>query len=166
MSLAFGACLYRERRRLGLVTGLAYLAGMLFYLPSPVYLGSLHISVITGGVYAFVVALASVAVCLFLPRLRFMIEAVAMSRLLVALCVVTVPETGPALLTNPPLMALVVVAGGACISRLIHGQIEREPRRRLAFGPTSRSPVVAHGSPFQRGFVEWIDGAAARSAAA
>lgn len=166
MSFALWACLFRERRRLGLVTLLAFLAGVLFYWPSSLYLGPFHISVITGAVYAMVVALAAATVCLFLPRLRFMMEAVAVSRLLLALSVAVNPQIGPLLLTNPLLMAAVVVAGGACVSRVMHGRIERGAQRRFAFGPATRRAVVAHGAPWQCRFVDWIEGPAQQPVAA
>ncbi len=166
MSFAFRACLSRERRRLSLVTALAFLAGVLFYLPSPVYLGALHISLVTGTVYAVVVGFAAAIVCLLLPRLRFMIEAVAVSRLLISLCVLAIPELGPFLLANPVLMAGVVVAGGACVSRVMHGRIERGMQARFAFGPTSHRAVVSRGTPWQTRFVDWIDGAALQRSAA
>lgn len=157
MSSAFLACLYQERRRLGLVTALAFVAGVLFYWPSQTYLGAVHISLVTGVVYAAVVGVAAAIVCVLLPRLRFMIEAVAVSRLVLSCCVVVTPEIGPLLLANPFLMALVVVLGGALISRVMHGRIVREPRPAFAFGPSARRDVVVLGALWQRGFVDWID---------
>ena len=160
MTSAFLACLYNERRRLALVTTLAFAAGMLFYWPSKVYIGDLHISLITGAVYAGIVGLAALLICAVFPRLRFMMEAVAISRLILALVALAIPGIGPALLTNPLLMALVVVSGGACVSRLLHGRIQRHPLPRFAFGPATRKSVVAVGTEWQRRFVLWVDGAA------
>jgi hypothetical protein len=166
MHFSLWTCLLRERRRLGLVTFLAFLAGVLFYWPSGLYVGPFHISLVTGTVYALVVGLAAASICLFLPRLRFMIEAVAVSRLLLALSVAVNPQIGPLLLTNPLMMAAVVVAGGACVSRVMHGRIERGAQRRFAVGPTARLAVVAHGAPWQRRFVDWIEGPSVQAAAA
>lgn len=160
MSLSFRTSLYRERRRLALVTTLAFVAGVLFYWPSKVYLAGLHISVITGTVYAGVVGVAALLICIIFPRLRFMMEAVAISRLILAFAILAMPELGPAVLTNPLLMALIVVSGGACISRLLHGRILRHPLPRFSFGPTTRKSVVAVGTDWQRSFVSWVDGAA------
>lgn len=159
MSIAFQACLYRERRRLTLVTTLAFLAGVLFYWPSQLYLAGLHISLVTGTVYAAVVGIAAIVICCALPRLRFMMEAVAISRLILALAVATNPGLGGALLGNPFLMALVVVTGGACISRVLHGRLHRPPLPRFSFGPATRHAVVAQGTAWQCRFVSWVDGA-------
>ena len=111
MTSAVKATLYHDRRRLALVALLAFLAGTLFYWPSQVYLGQVHISLVTGIVYAAVVFVAALIVCVTLPRMRFMIEAVALSRLLLSLLVLAVPELGVLVLTNPVIMALVVVGG-------------------------------------------------------
>lgn len=164
MSSAFVACLYQERRRLALVTSLAYLAGVLFYWPSHVYLAGFHISMITGTVYATVVGVAALLICALLPRLRFMMEAVAIARLILALFVVAMPELGPMVLSNPFLMALIVVLGGAGVSRLLHGRLLRHPLPRFAFGPKTRKSVVAVGTDWQCRFVSWVDGAAPMSA--
>lgn len=166
MSSAILACLYRERRRIALVTTLAFMAGVLFYWPSQTYLGAVHISLVTGLVYAGVVGVAAAIVCVVLPRLRFMIEAVAVSRLVLSCCVVVTPEIGPLLLANPVIMASVVVLGGAGISRVMHGQIVREPRPGFAFGPSARRDAVVLGALWQRGFVDWIDATPSRRLAA
>ena len=166
MTSAVKATLYHDRRRLALVALLAFLAGTLFYWPSRVYLGPVHISLITGLVYASVVFVTALIVCLALPRMRFMIEAVALSRLVLALFVLATPELGALVLANPLIMALVVVAGGACISRLIHGRVKRESPVRFAFGPATRHSVVTIGTPHQERFVAWVEGAAPRRLAA
>ncbi len=139
---------------------LAFVAGVLFYWNSAVYLAGVHISLITGTVYAGIVGIAAVIVCAVLPSMRFMMESVAFSRLALALFFLAEPEIGIRLLSNPLLLAIVVVTGGACISRLIHGRIEREPSRLLQFPALTRSAVVAHGNDWQRQFVGWIDGTA------
>ncbi|MEL7151720.1 MAG: hypothetical protein AAGK71_13355 [Pseudomonadota bacterium] len=158
MSSALKANLHQDRRRLSFVIALAYLAGVLFFWRSHVYLGHVHISLVTGLIYAVIVGIAAVTVCLCLPRLRFMMEAMAMSRLTLAVTVMMVPDLGKIVLSQPFLMALILVAGGACLSRLLHGRIDRGPKTFLAFGPHHRQSVTALGTPFQRGFVAWVDG--------
>ena len=155
MSLALRALLYRERRRLFLVVALAYLAGFLFYLPVPAYLGGVHISLVTGAVYAGVVGLAALVICGFLPSMRYMIEAVAIARVGLALVVLAIPQAGYQLLGNPILTALVVVGGGALVSRVLHGR-----REKLRTGPKPWHPraIRLHGTARQRRFVAWVDG--------
>lgn len=166
MSSALKANLHRDRRRLGFVIVLAFIAGVLFFCRSQTYVGPVHISLVTGLIYAVIVGIAAILVCLLMPRLRFMMEAMAMSRLTLALTVMMVPELGKLVLTQPFLMALILVAGGACLSRLLHGRIDRGPRKLFAFGPHHRQAVQALGTPFQRGFVAWVDGAVPIRAAA
>ncbi|MGR3511827.1 MAG: hypothetical protein ACU0GG_03615 [Paracoccaceae bacterium] len=166
MSSALKAHLHRDRRRLAFVIVLAFVAGMLFFWRSPVYVGPFHVSLVTGAIYAGIVGAAALFICIALPRLRFMLEAMAMSRLTLALVVLMVPELGKIVLTQPFLMATVLVAGGACLSRVLHGRIDRGPKTFLAFGPQHRQSVTALGSPFQRGFVAWVDGAVPLRAAA
>ena len=160
MSTGLGALLYRERRRLTLVAGLAYLAGLLLYLPSQVYIGSVHISLVTGAVYAGVVGVAAIVICAILPSMRFMMEAVAISRLLLALLILGEPQLRALLLGNPLIMALVLVTGGVLISRLIHGRIERQPRGRFQLRTRWQSAVIRQGTAWQRSFVDWVEGTA------
>ena len=103
--------LYRERRRLTFVSAMAFVAGVLMYLPAPAYLGGVHISVITGLIYAVIVGAAALIVCMALPRMRFMIEAVAISRLFLSIFVLAVPQVGFQILASPLLTAFIVVAG-------------------------------------------------------
>ncbi len=160
MSTGLGALLYRERRRLTLVAGLAYLAGLLLYLPSQAYIGSVHISLVTGAVYACVVGVAAIVICAMLPSMRFMMEAVAISRLLLALLILGEPQLRALLLGNPLIMALVLVTGGVLISRLIHGRIERQPHRRFQLRTPWQSAVIRQGTDWQRSFVGWVEGTA------
>ena len=162
MSFACLAALYRERRRIGLVTLLAFVAGVLFFLPSGLYVGPVHISLVTGAVYAAVVGIAAILICIFLPRMRFMIEAVAISRLAIAVSVALVPNIGPALHGSPLFMAFIVVLGGVLVSRLIHGPIDRGPKQRFAVGPRTYRAVAANGTRWQRGFVAWVEGSVPR----
>ena len=166
MSFALTEHLHRDRRRLGFVIALAYLAGVLFFWRSQLYVGQVHISLVTGLVYAVIVGIAAIIICLAMPRLRFMMEAMAMSRLTLAATVTLVPDFGRIVLTQPFLMALILVIGGACLSRVIHGKIDKGPKKLFAFGPRHRQAVIALGSPLQRGFVAWVEGAVPVRAAA
>ena len=159
MLSVLGSHLYQERRRLLFVASMAFLAGVLLYLPAPIYVGAVHISLISGVVYATVVGLAAFFVCLILPSMRFMIEAVAVSRLFFAFFVLAMPQIGFQILANPLLTALLVVAGGAAISRVLHGRILREgPRWQMPGRP--RKPVRIDGNAYQHRIVAWLDDAA------
>lgn len=162
MSTAFWAIVYQERRRLVFVTGLAFVAGVLFYWHSSVYLSAVHISLITGGVYAGVVGLAAMTICALLPSMRYMMESVALSRLMLAILFLGNPKLGEQFLSNPLLLAVIVVVGGACISRLIHGRIERQTPPLQTFRSSPRGATIARGNAWQQGFVDWIDGASVR----
>lgn len=154
--------IYRNRKRLVFVTALAFLAGVIFYLRATATIGGVPIPLVIGAIYAGTVLVASIVVVLFLPRLRFMIEAVAVSRLILALFVFAAPGPGYAILASPALTALIVVTGGVGISRIMHGRILREQatgwRDRLV--PTSLfdgGPARLRAKPFQHRLVHWID---------
>ncbi len=151
-----------ERRRLLFVTSLAFLAGALFYLRSDLDIQGVHASVVIGAIYALVVGLAALLVCLFLPSLRFMVEAVAVSRLLFSFFVLAQPAIGYKILAMPTLNAAIVVSGGLIISRLLHGRIVREKTsgwrdRVLPRGAFNRQPVRLQGTLWQHRFVGWLD---------
>ncbi len=162
MTAALWPLIYRERRRLVFVAAMAFMAGFLFYLRANFYIHGVHIALITGAVYAFVVGISALLICLFLPSLRFMIEAVAVSRLLLSFFVLAAPEIGYRVLASPMLTALLVVAGGAMISRVLHGRIHRDRQpgwrgRLLPHGMFRRIPVRIQGTPMQHRFVTWLD---------
>ena len=159
MMSGLGALLYRERRRLLLVAGLAFLAGALFYWPSSAYVGGIHVSLVTGAIYALVVGTAALTICWLLPTMRFMMEAVAIARLALALLVLAQPELRALFLGNPFLMALVVVGGGLCISRLMHGRLVREPKRFYHIPFAARQAAVLRARPWQHRLVSWLDDA-------
>lgn len=157
MISALGLRVYKERRRLAFVAILAFFAGVLFYLPAPIYIGGVHISLITGAIYASVVGVAAVFVCLFLPRMRFMIEAVAIARLGLAFFVLWNPGVGYQILANPLATAFVVVTGGFIISRMLHGRILSDGKR-TPFWPTgTRQPARIAAQPWQHRFLTWLD---------
>ena len=156
--------IYRERRRLAFVVSMAFLAGFLFYLRANFYVYGVHIAIITGAVYAGVVGICTLLICRFLPAMRFMIEAVAVSRLALSFFVLFVPNIGYRILADPFVTALLVVIGGAILSRLMHGRILREKAqgwrdRILPRNAFQRVPVRVHANAWQYRFVGWVDGA-------
>lgn len=164
MSLGLGQKIYRERRRLLLVTSLAFVAGYVFYLRADVQILGLPLPLVTGAIYAGVVGPTALFFCLVLPSIRFMIEAVAISRLIFSLFVFSAPDIGYRLLASPFLTALVVVTGGILVSRLIHGRIQktRPANWREKLSPARyfrRAPAQLHARAWQHRFVGWIDDA-------
>lgn len=162
MGLGLGQRIYRERRRLFLVTSLAFLAGYIFYLRAPAEIWGLPVPVVTGAIYAGVVGPTALFFCLVMPSIRFMIEAIAVSRLLFSVFVFSVPDIGYRILASPFLTAAVVVMGGIAVSRLLHGHIQKSqaagwrdkisPARFLA-----RTPARLRARDWQHRFVGWID---------
>ncbi|MBT8423853.1 MAG: hypothetical protein KJO67_02665 [Silicimonas sp.] len=164
MALCLGRRIYRERRRLILVTALAFLAGYIFYLRVDQQIWGVPIPVLTGAVYAGVVGPAALFFCLVMPSIRFMIEAVAVSRLLFSVFVFSVPDIGYRILASPLLTAFIVVTGGIFISRLIHGRISKRKaahwRERISLSRiVTRAPARLRGRVWQHRFVGWIDDA-------
>ncbi|MGI9395027.1 MAG: hypothetical protein ACR2OY_10315 [Boseongicola sp.] len=156
--------IYRERKRLAFVTILAFVAGYLFYAKSNVLLFGLPAEMVAGLIYAGVIAPVALLVCIFLPSLRFMIEAVAVSRLCIAWIVFTVPDVGNTIVASPQLNAVIVVGFGAAISRMLHGRVLRQAlpslRVRLAqFQSAYRVPARVVAGPLQQRFVCWVDDA-------
>jgi len=164
MLSALRATLYRDRRRLCFVAATAFLAGFLFYLPAGIASGLWILPVLTGAVYAFIVGLVAWVICAAFPAMRFMIEAVAVSRLVLSLGFLAVPQLGKAVLASPLLTAACVVLGGMIVSRLIHGRILRDRRTgwRAFLGPANlfhRTPARLRSHPWQHRFVGWMDDA-------
>lgn len=162
MAIGLGHRIYRERRRLVFVTSLAFLAGFIFYLRAGHQVWGLPVPVVTGAIYAGVVGPTALFFCLVLPSIRFMIEAIAVSRLLFSVFVFTVPEIGYRVLASPFLTAFVVVTGGIVVSRLIHGRIQKTRatawRERFSLSRMiSRSPARLRARAWQHRFVGWID---------
>ena len=159
---ALGAVIYRERRRLTFVTTMAFLAGFLFYFNADASIHGVHVAFVTGAIYAGVVGTAAFLICLFLPSMRFMIEAVAISRLGLSLFVLMHPALGFQILANPMLTAFLIVFGGAVISRVVHGRFQRD-RSDGVFGRLRlfhRAPPTLHAGAWQTRFVTWMDGTA------
>lgn len=154
--------LYTERRRIAFVTTMAFLAGVVFYLRADVYVSGVHISLITGALYALIIGACALIVCIALPSMRFMIEAVAVSRLILSFFVFVVPSLGYTILANPLITALITVAGGIAVSRVMHGRILKDTGKGLKnrFWPTfKRLPVVVQANPRQQRFMNWLEDA-------
>lgn len=110
--------IYRERRRTGLVAGLAAISGALFYSHVSITLAGIPLSLVIGVFYGLAFGLATLAVSLAAPRLRFAMEAFALARLLYALVAAAVPAVAFNAVTMPLVNATVVVLGGIAIARL------------------------------------------------
>lgn len=162
MLLAVSTRIYHERRRLTFVTCLAFFAGFFMYLRSDLYLWGWHAAWVTGAIYAIVVGFCALTICLCLPSMRFMIEAVAVSRLILSLAILAVPGIGPLVLSDPLITASVIVLGGIGVSRAMHGRILKDKAKgwrdrfmpRLAF---QRMPVRIEAHAWQHSFVGWMD---------
>ena len=157
-----GSRFYADRRRLLFVIYAAFFAGYIMYLRADLYVGGMHVAWITGALYAGIVGVCAMLICLFLPSMRFMIEAVAISRLGLSLVVFFAPNVGVPILSNPLLTAFVVVFGGFCISRLLHGRIlKTKPTtwrdRLFPQSGMQRLPARIEAAPWQLRFVGWID---------
>ena len=162
MLLGVKTRLFQERRRLGFVIGLAFFSGFFMYLRSELQVFGLPVALVTGGIYAAVVGACALFVCLFLPSMRFMIEAVAVSRLILSLAILAMPGIGPLVLSDPLVTASVIVLGGMAVSRAMHGRILKErPQgwraRLLPAGGFARVPVRIEARPWQQSYVGWMD---------
>ena len=164
MFFGLGPLVYRERRRLLFVVPMAFLAGFVFYLRADLYIYGVHIAIVTGMVYAVVIGFCTLLVCLLLPSMRFMVEAMAISRLTLSFFVLVSPNIGYRILADPFVTAALVVFGGAMISRVMHGRILKDKAQtwrdrvftRRAF---QRRPVRLQARPWQYRFVGWMDDA-------
>lgn len=169
MLSVLGHALFRERRRLTFVTLFAFLAGALFYARSDMSVAGLPVPLVTGTIYAAIIGPVAFAVCLFLPGFRFMLEAIAISRLGVASLAFTWPPLGVTILSSPLLNACIVVGFGVAVSRLMHGRVMRDrlpgfAARLRRFHPGETAVVRVTGRDWQRRFVGWIDGAVPEAA--
>ena len=156
--------IYRERRRLAFVTTLAFLAGAIFYLRVDHQVMGVHVSLITGAIYAGIIAPTALFFCLVLPSIRFFIEAVAISRLTLSVFVFGAPEIGYQILSSPMLTAALIVLGAAAISRVLHGKIHKARihgwREKLhRWRQFSRTPARIRATEWQQRYVGWIDDA-------
>lgn len=156
--------IYRERRRLAFVTTLAFLAGAIFYLRVDHQVMGVHVSIVTGAIYASIIGPTALFFCLVLPSIRFFIEAVAISRLALSVFVFGAPEIGYQVLSSPMLTAALIVLGAAGVSRVLHGKIHkakiRSWREKLhRWRQFSRTPARIRATEWQQRYVGWIDDA-------
>jgi hypothetical protein len=141
--------IWRERRRTGLVAGLAAISGALFYSHISATVAGIPLPLFIGVLYGIAFGLATLTVSLIAPRLRFAMEAFAVARLLYALTAAAVPGIAYAAITTPLLNATVVVLGGIAIARLACSGPMMRLRRpatvtlRLAAGaPATLAPAL------------------------
>ena len=153
---------WRERRRLAFVGVLAFFAGYFFYARSGMVIHGWPIELITGFVYAAVIVPVAFVVCVLFPSLRFLLESVAITRLMLAMLVYTYPTLGAVVLGSPILTAMIVVSSAALLSRLfLHGRLIRiKPERwtdRLKSIFIWRPARISDPTPLQYRFVSWVD---------
>jgi len=149
---AFHTRLYRERRRLFLVTLTAGLSGFLFYWRLGEFeVNGIPLPLFTAGLYAVFVGLAAALICLLLPRFRFSMELFALSRLTFASLSAVSPTVCGMALGSPFVNAGVVVLGGAAIGAVLWrprpGPSPYSPARgathtfaKLGYRPDARGP--------------------------
>ncbi len=155
---------WRERRRLAFVGILAFLAGYFFYARSDVLIYGWPIEVVTGLLYAGVIVPVAFVVCVLFPSIRFLLEAIAVTRFLLAMLVYTYPTFGAVILDLPVLAALIVVSSGALLSRLfLHGRLVKAKSARwmdrIASVFVWKPARILEPTPLQYGFVRWLDNA-------
>lgn len=161
--------IHLERRRLYFVTLFAFAAGVLFYGRIDMVLFGLPAPFIIGLLYAFFIGFAALIVCILAPSFRFMLEAIAISRLAIAGLAYSVPALGETILASPILNAVIVVGFGVAVSRVMHGRIVRSARvglksRLLTYAAEGRGKVRVAGTVWQRNYVAWMDDAVAVAA--
>ena len=157
---------YQERRRIYFVTLLAFVAGMLFYNHIDFQIAGLPGPFAIGLIYAGLIGFAATVICLVAPSFRFMLEAIALSRLAVATLAYYAPGVGDVIIADPLLMAVIVVGFGVGISRMIHGRISRHARlgigeRLRAYADNGRIAARVQGRGWQRAYVSFMDDAVA-----
>ena len=112
---------FSEARRLILfATVMAFAAGVVSFLRYDVAIHGLPLPIITGALYALFVGTAATVTSVLLPALCAMIEAVAISRLGVAVAAFGAPDFGLAL-HQSPLFGAAAVIGGAILVRKLMG---------------------------------------------
>ena len=160
---------YQERRRLYFVTLLAFVAGVLFYARLNFVIAGLPAPFVVGLVYAGIIGTAAALVCIFAPSFRFMLEAIAISRLAIAGLSFLAPGVGQVILSSPILNACIVVGFGVGVSRLLHGRILRGARMGLLarlrhYASEGRASARVSGREWQRKYVSWMDDTSAIAA--
>ncbi len=112
---------YRDRRRIAFVVSLAFVAGYVLYLRHGGQVLGVPVPVFTGLVYAVFIGLATLLTGVILPGLRFATEAIAVSRLILALVIWTAPALAHPIMSQPLISATIVVGGAVLLQRLVYG---------------------------------------------
>lgn len=168
MQSRLAVSLVRNRRRLVLVSFLAFVAGYVIALPADHGGSVLPLPVLAGLAYVAVISPTSLLVCVLLPSLRFMVEAMAFARLTVALFVASAPGAGMVLLSAPVVMASLTIAVAFLISRFMHGRPAAPAPRpegswiKRLIGPATAPPKAE--TPLQIRYTEWVEGENRRAA--
>ncbi len=150
--------IYCERRRVGLVTALAFLAGYILYARVDMSVLGVNLPVLTGLLYAAFVGPAALATFLFMPALRLLTEAVALSRLGFACFVYCVPDPGLTLASLPLVNASLVI-GGALALCWLGRRLARSDARAIL--PQALQFVLATGDSV----IFWLHDTEARRSA-
>jgi hypothetical protein len=108
--------IHLERRRLIIAGYLAYVAGYVLHAHLNVMVFGVPFPVFTGSVYLISVMLTGVVTTYLLPKIRWLIDCIAVSRLCFAFCIVGIQ--GQEFAASPMFSALVVVGGAIFIHRL------------------------------------------------
>ncbi len=145
--------IHQERRRLLFAIVLAYVSALLAHAHLEVRIDGYPIEIFIASLQAVVVGVFALLVCIFLPSMRFMIEAIAVSRLALASFMYIFPGTGILIQQNPMFSTTVVVIGAIGTSRLIHGRMFKGGAK-VRF---RRFPARLESLPWQKRFVHWVD---------
>lgn len=145
--------IHLERRRLIIAGYLAYFAGFILHAHLIMTVFGLPFPVFTGLVYLGSVVLAGVVTTYFLPKIRWLIDCIAVSRLCFAFCIVGLQ--GQEFAASPMLSALIVVGGAIFIHRL-GGQLNKISQSTYSQG--SVTGLVER----VRIILDWIDNKAER----
>ncbi|MEX5730173.1 hypothetical protein Ga0609869_003526 [Rhodovulum iodosum] len=111
---------------------ISFVAGFVIYARYQVTIFDLPAPVAAGLLYAVVVGAAALLTAIFLPRLRFMVEAMAFGRLIYAGLSHEFPEFGTLMASSPFYSATAVVAGGILCGRVLYGTNEKHALRSHA----------------------------------
>lgn len=139
-------CLHRlrtERRLLVFVTAMAFLAGVLLYLRYDIWVRGMPLPLFTGLLYATFVGTAAAVTLMVVPALRIMIEAVAISRLGVAVAAYGMPAFGAKLITSPIFSATVVILAAIAVKEIRKG-LPVLAAYRAASATPGFAPVPVH----------------------
>jgi MFS family permease len=147
---------YFERRRLTLAGILAFVAGYALYAHVNATALGLPFPVFTGFLYAVLVVLAAAMTSYIFPKLRRLIDGVAVSRLGFAIWVIIAQGQE---IAGSPLICATIVVGGAIILLRLSNWIDRLSR-------TPTAPVIfVNVAARARAAVAWLDNAAVRDTA-